>query len=101
MATVFTPFSAATILTLTEVAADVGAKLGKNVLAVTGYNALAIQLRYFLHSDGLPISLTNAYWNAMTNLTHTAIGVYFFDEELTTNQYLGIGLVTLGILLLK
>lgn len=99
--TEFTPFTAATILAATEVAADVGAKLGKNVLAITGYNALALQLRYFLHDGGLPIGVTNAYWNAFTNVTHAFIGMYFFEEEITQTQLLGIGFVTLGILLLQ
>lgn len=97
----FTPFSAASILAATEVAADVGAKLGKNVLAITGYNALALQLRYFLHNKNLPLTTTNAYWNAMTNVTHAFIGMYFFDEKITQTQLLGVGFVAVGILLLQ
>lgn len=84
------------MLTATEVVADTAAKLG-NEQAVTygGYLALAYELQHIFKHNG--IGLTNAYWNAFTNLTHTLIGYQFFDERLTTEQYLGIGLVTIGI----
>lgn len=95
-----TPFTGALVLTATEVFADVCAKTGSNLGSFLGYNALAYELPIILAEKGNGLALTNAYWNSMTNITHTFIGVYFFHEQLSNKQLAGIGLVTVGILLL-
>jgi multidrug transporter EmrE-like cation transporter len=93
------PIGSALVLTATEVVGDTAAKLGETpAITYASYAALAYQLQHVLRRNSL--ALTNAYWNAFTNVTHTAIGVMFFGEKLTPTQYAGIGAVTLGILLL-
>lgn len=96
----FTPVTGALLLTATEVLADVSAKDGNTFGAVLGYNALALELQKVLNADGNGLALTNAYWNAMTNLTHAVIGVSFYGETLSQAQIAGILLVTAGIVLL-
>jgi len=91
-------FAGALVLTATEVVGDTAAKAGNAPLTYASYAALAYELQVILHSNGL--ALTNAYWNAMTNVTHTLIGKFVFGESLSTQQYTGIALITLGILLL-
>jgi multidrug transporter EmrE-like cation transporter len=92
-------FHGALVLTAIEVVGDTAAKVG-NQPAVTyaSYLALAHELQRILPHNGLAV--TNAYWNAMTNVTHALIGTLYFDEPLSTAQYWGIAFVTAGILLL-
>jgi multidrug transporter EmrE-like cation transporter len=45
------------------------------------------------------LGVVNAYWNAMTNITNTLIGMSM-GETYTGYQLAGIGLITAGILLL-
>lgn len=91
-------WQAALVLTATEIVGDVAAKNGDNPLLQYGaYNAISWQLGESLHRNGNGIGLQNAYWNAMTNVSHALIGVYVYGEVLTNQQLLGIGLVTAGI----
>jgi len=90
---------AAAILAATEVVADTAAKQNNAVLCYAGYNALAYILQQVLPNNS--IAITNAYWNAFTNVTHTVIGVAMFGETLSTAQYTGIALITGGVLLLS
>jgi multidrug transporter EmrE-like cation transporter len=94
-----TALGGALVLTATEVVADTAAKVG-NQAAITygGYMVLAYELQEVFKHNG--IGLTNAYWNALTNVTHTLIGRQIFGEVLSTQQYVGIGLVTAGIFLM-
>ena len=95
-----TALGGALVLTATEVVADTAAKVGNQAgLTYAGYGALAYELQHVLKNNGL--GLTNAYWNAFTNVTHTLIGRQFFGEVLTTQQYVGIVLVTAGIFLMR
>ena len=90
---------AAAVLTAVEVIGDVAAKRGDNDALLYGaYNVNAYVLKNVLAHNG--IARTNAYWNAMTNVTHVLIGSIAFGEELTTTDYAGIALITAGILLL-
>lgn len=66
-------------------------------VASISYLGLVYTLQKALRTNGLGI--TNAYWNGMTNITNTIIGVSL-GEEISNQQYLGIGLITVGILLL-
>lgn len=100
---------AAGLLTAIEVVGDTAAKLGANdkrffdgnndLVTYGSYIALAYTLKQVLPRNS--IAITNAYWNAMTNITHTLIGTLAFGETLSTQDYLGIGLITAGILLLR
>jgi len=100
---------AAGLLTAIEVVGDTAAKLGSsdtrffdgnNGLVTYGsYMALAWTLQKVLPQNS--IAVTNAYWNAMTNVTHVLIGSLAFGETLSSRDYLGIALITAGILLLR
>jgi len=45
------------------------------------------------------LGIVNAYWNGMTNITNGLIGMAM-GETYTAYQFVGIGLITAGILLL-
>ena len=66
-------------------------------VASVSYLGLVYTLQLALRGNGLGI--TNVLWNSMTNITNTAIGVSL-GEEISNQQYLGIGLITVGIFLL-
>lgn len=90
------------MLTGIEVCADTAAKIdgetfNSDAVLYGGYLSLAYVLRQVLPNNS--IALTNAYWNAATNVTHLAIGKMYFGEEITTQQMIGIGVITVGILL--
>jgi len=94
-----TALGGALVLTATEVVGDTAAKVGNQESVTYGsYVVLAYELQHIFKHNG--IGLTNAYWNAFTNVTHTLIGWRFFGEVLTTEQYAGIALVTAGIYLM-
>ncbi len=85
------------MLTAIECVGDTAAKLEYPLLTYGTYNALAYVLTEALPKTGL--ALTNSYWNAMTNITHLAIGVYL-GESLSTSQMMGIVLVAAGVYLM-
>ena len=60
------------------------------------YMGLVYVLQRALRTSKL--SSTNALWNGMTNITNTIIGVSL-GEKMEPREYIGIGLITLGILL--
>ena len=92
-----TPIGAAAVLTAIECVGDTAAKLNYPAVTYLTYNALAYVL-----NDALPtmsMALTNSYWNAMTNVTHLAIG-WYLGENLSTAQMTGIVLVAVGVYLM-
>ncbi len=90
---------AAALLTVTEVVGDTAAKVGGHPQLTYGsYLLLAYELQHVFRRNG--IALTNGYWNAFTNVTHTLLGRFLFNETLSTHQYAGLALVTVGICLL-
>ncbi len=102
------PFGGAAVLTAIEVVADTAAKLGDNDSRFfDGYNSAVLYGGYLANAFVLQnvlarnsIAITNAYWNAMTNVTHVLIGTLAFGEVLTQREYVAIGLITAGIVLL-
>lgn len=91
---------AALVLTAIECVGDVAAKMDGALLPTfASYNALAYTLTQVLPNQNLAI--INGYWNAATNLTHVALGAYFFGESVTQQQFLGLMLISGGILLLN
>jgi multidrug transporter EmrE-like cation transporter len=66
-------------------------------LGQASYITQAYVLSFALKDNKLGI--VNAYWNAMTNITNMLIGMAG-GETYTSSQFLGIGLITAGILLL-
>jgi multidrug transporter EmrE-like cation transporter len=66
-------------------------------LGQASYITQAYTLSFALKDNKL--GLLNSYWNAMTNVTNMVIGMAG-GENYTTSQFIGIGLITAGILLL-
>lgn len=103
------PVGAAALLTAVETISDTAAKLGDNdkrffdgynsVVLYGGYNATAYVLSKVLKNNS--IAITNAYWNAMTTVTHTLIGSLAFGEAISRDEYIGIALITAGIFLMN
>ncbi len=92
-------WDAALVLTGIEIAGDLAAKFESPAIAVLVY----LKLGYVL-SEVLPgnrLSVTNAYWNALTNVTHVILGTVLFKEKVSPKELGGIGLITAGILLMK
>lgn len=89
---------AAAVLTVVECVGDTAAKLDGLLPTYASYNALAYLLTKVLPQNNLAI--VNGYWNAMTNLTHVALGAYVFGETVTQKQMLGLLFISGGILLL-
>jgi multidrug transporter EmrE-like cation transporter len=67
------------------------------VLGEASYITQAYVLSFALKDNKLGV--VNAYWNAMTNITNMLIGMAG-GETYTSSQFLGIGLITAGILLM-
>ena len=73
---------------------------GDVAFLLTGLGAYNIQAGVFreaLRTNKLGI--TNAYWNAMTNITNTLIGMAM-GETYSIHQGIGILLITAGILII-
>lgn len=64
---------------------------------VGAYNVQSLVFREALKDNKLGI--VNAYWNGMTNITNCLIGMAM-GETYGTSQLVGIGLITVGILLI-
>jgi len=92
------PFQAALRLTVLETAADYGAKTQNTALTFAGYNGMALYLKHYMLKNSL--ILTNIYWNAMTNITDTLIGLYT-GERITRTQWSGLLITMLGMYLLQ
>ena len=54
-------------------------------------------LTYDHHSK---FAMSNALWNAGTNIATTVVGLYVFKESLSLGEYAGIGLITVGSIVL-
>lgn len=88
----------AALLTLIELVGDSGAKIGNPLMAYGGYNALAYTLTKLLKSNGLII--TNSLWDGLSNVMTTTLGL-FFGEVPTPREWVGIGLISAGIFILR
>lgn len=85
------------LLTGVEAIGDYGAKVQNPLLTFGGYNLLAGALFAALKSN--PLSLTNTWWDGISNVMTLFIGVIVFGETLTSRQAIGAALVTLGLFL--
>ena len=57
---------------------------------------------YFLlraYDDG-NFAITNAFWNALTTVSISLIGIFYYKENLTKAEMVGIGLIVLGFLVI-
>lgn len=91
-------FNAGVVLSLTELLGDYGAKIQKPVLAYGGYFLLATELLMFLQRGSL--TLVNSNWDGISNVCTMIMG-YMLGERFTQTQYLGLGLITVGLFLIN
>lgn len=100
-----TPFFGGLMLTVVEALGDSALKkyaLGAgNAFLISGlsvYAILAGMLAWLFKSLGLAI--TNAYWDGLSNLMTMGLGFFVFKEVYTVKQWIGMIVVTIGIVLL-
>jgi len=91
-------FNSALVLTAIECVGDTAAKLDGRLPVYVSYNALAYVLPTILQRH--PMALVNGTWNAMTNISHLAIGAYLGDK-ISNQQIAGVLLGTFAILLMN
>lgn len=94
------------IITLLDIAGIICAKfysINKNPLLIlatvllfggAGY-VFARSLKY----EGMAI--TNVLWIALSVIITTIIGYFFFKEQITSIQFIGIGVITIGLILIN
>lgn len=85
-------------LTFIEFFGDYGAKTQNVPLTVAGYNALAFALFQAMKTNDLII--VNSYWDGISNVMTTLLG-YMMGERPSTMQWVGIGLITGGVVALR
>ena len=103
---VLTPFRGGLLLTLVESVGDYALKRfatgGSPAFFALGfgvYGALAGILVWLFKTLGLAI--TNAYWDALSNIAGMAMGFFLLKESYTFRQWIGMTLLTLGMFLVN
>ncbi len=89
---------AGVILSLTEIIGDYGAKIQVPLLAYGAYLVLAHELLGFLKNGSL--TLVNANWDGISNICTMIMGM-ILGESFTQKQYLGLGMITVGLFLIN
>jgi multidrug transporter EmrE-like cation transporter len=102
----FSPLVSGSILTAVEAFGDTALKnyaIGAGPvflgLGVTVYGILAGVLAWLFKFNGLAI--TNAMWDATSNVMTMGLGYFLFKETYTIKQWIGMATVAAGILLMK
>ncbi len=101
-----TPLIGGSILTIVEGVGDYALKRfaigGANWLYPIGVGIYVLLANILVHLfKTLGFAITNAYWDATSNLFTMAIGYLVFRESYTPLQWLGMFIVTVGIILLN
>jgi multidrug transporter EmrE-like cation transporter len=106
MSVALSPLQGGVILTLVESVGDYALKRfatgGSPLFFAIGfgiYGALAAILVWLFKSLGFAI--TNAYWDATSNIITMAVGYFLLHESYTVRQWIGMGVLTLGMLLIN
>jgi uncharacterized membrane protein len=93
------------LLSLSEAVGDYALKVFSNTgskvmlgLGMSVYTALAGLLAWLFKFNGLAI--TNAFWDATSNVLTMFMGAVMFKETYTIRQWIGMVAVTLGIALM-
>jgi multidrug transporter EmrE-like cation transporter len=101
-----TPFRGGLLLTLVESVGDYALKRfatgGSPAFSALGfgvYGALAAILVWLFKTLGLAI--TNAYWDALSNVAGMAMGFFLLQESYTLRQWIGMILLTFGMVLVN
>ena len=95
-----------TLVALLDIAGMVSAKywsLSKNnwwlVLTVLTFSLAGIFFTLALRYQGLAI--TNILWTALATIGITSLGYFVFKEQISTLQFVGIGTILLGFILVN
>jgi hypothetical protein len=89
---------AAIKLSLIEIVGDYAAWKGMDVLAFGSYNLLCYTLIQCLQGGSLV--LVNSNWDAISNILTTVLGI-LGGESFTSQQYLGLFMISFGLFLLQ
>ena len=68
-------------------------------LGVLFYAAVGYLLRSTMNSTGM--AMTNAIWSGASVVATTTVGILLFKEVLHTHDFLAIGLIVSGVMILK
>ena len=106
MSLALTPFRGGLLLTLVESVGDYALKRfatgGSPLFFALGfgiYGALAAILVWLFKTLGFAI--TNAYWDATSNVITMAVGYFLLRESYSVRQWIGMAVLTLGMLLIN
>lgn len=69
-------------------------------LAILGYMMVAITLIKIVEKNDT-VSLTNVFWNVLSSVYGLFIGYMLFKEKITRNQFLGVMLAIISIVLIN
>ena len=75
----------------------------KGILAslVIGYLAYGTTLVLFINSiRNMGLAWSNSAWDGWSNIATNLVAVFALGERATTTEYLGMGLISLGLILL-
>lgn len=87
-------------LSFVELIGDYGSKIHNLPLTLFGYNLLAVVLFRIMQRPSATLTLVNSNWDGFSNLLTMALG-FMMGEKFTPRQYLGCGLITAGLFLIK
>ena len=100
------PLFGGTLLTLVEGVGDYALKkyaMGSSAsflsLGVSVYIALSFVLVWLFQHTGFAI--LNASWDALSNIFTMALGYLVFKESYSLREWLGMGLVTIGLVFIN
>lgn len=69
------------------------------LLGILAYAASAVPLAYSVKYEGAAI--TNIMWVALSAVCMTIIGYYGFKEIITPLQFIGIGIILIGLIIVQ
>lgn len=89
---------AAVKLSLIEIVGDYAAWKGYSIIAFGSYNFLCYSLIQYLKGGSLV--LVNSNWDAISNILTTILGI-MGGETFSSQQYLGLFMISAGLFLLQ
>ncbi len=69
------------------------------ILTVISYAIMAVFLTLSLKYEG--VAITNIIWVSLSAISMTAIGYFVFNESITTLQFVGIGIIIIGLVIIQ
>ncbi len=69
------------------------------IMTIICYAIMAIFLAFSFKYEGAAI--TNIIWVSLSAIGMTAIGYFIFHENITTLQFIGIGVIMIGLIIIR